>query len=394
MHQPPHADERPVPEPGAAPAPRSVHPLDMANGTRLWLVTGYGPVRQALSDPRFAKDSWEIMRILRERRIQAHQEIFSQALSHHMLNTDPPEHKRLRHMVNKGFTLRRVQRLRPRIEQITDQLLDAVEGQDSVDLIEALAFPLPITVICELLGVPEEDRRTFRSWTNAFVLTVEPEVFQDASVSMNAYIRELVAAKRASPGDDMISALATEDSESALDDEEIAAMAVLLLAAGHETTVNLIGNGALALVTHPEQFAELRADRSLLPGAIEEFLRYESPVNQATMRFTREPVEIGGVLIPADEFVMVNIDSANHDPERFPQPGRLDLKRDARGHVSFGHGIHFCLGAPLARLEAEVVFTRLLDRYKTIELTTPVAQLEWRSSTLMRGLESLPLRMA
>ncbi|CDR15599.1 cytochrome P450 family protein [Streptomyces iranensis] len=394
MHQPPHAAERPAPGPGAAPAARTVHPLEMANGTRLWLVTGYGPVRQALSDPRFAKDSWEIMRILRDRRIQAHQEIFSQALSHHMLNTDPPEHHRLRHMVNKGFTLRRVQRLRPRIEQITDQLLDAVQGQDSVDLIEALAFPLPITVICELLGVPEEDRRTFRSWTNAFVLAVEPEVFRDASVAMNAYIRELVAAKRAAPGDDMISALATEDSESALDDEEIAAMAVLLLAAGHETTVNLIGNGALALVTHPGQFAALRADRSLLPGAIEEFLRFESPVNQATMRFTKEPVEIGGVLIPEDEFVMVNVDSANHDPERFPQPGRLDLKRDARGHVSFGHGIHFCLGAPLARLEAEVVFTKLLDCFETIELATPVAQLEWRSSTLMRGLESLPLRMA
>ncbi|MBD3009710.1 MULTISPECIES: cytochrome P450 [unclassified Streptomyces] len=394
MHQPPHAAERPAPVPGAASAPRTVHPLEMANGTRLWLVTGYAPVRQALSDPRFAKDSWQIMRILRDRRIQAHQEIFSQALSHHMLNTDPPEHHRLRHMVNKGFTQRRVRRLRPRIEQITDQLLDAVQGQDSVDLIEALAFPLPITVMCELLGVPEEDRRTFRAWTNAFVLAVEPEVFRDASVSMDAYIRELVAAKRATPGDDMISALATEDSESALDDEEIAAMAVLLLAAGHETTVNLIGNGALALVTHPDQFAALRADRSLLPGAIEEFLRYESPVNQATLRFTKEPVEIGGVLIPEDEFVMVNVDSANHDPERFPQPGRLDLKRDARGHVSFGHGIHFCLGAPLARLEAEVVFTKLLDRFETIELATPVAQLEWRSSTLMRGLESLPLRMA
>ncbi|GAA2303203.1 cytochrome P450 [Streptomyces violaceusniger] len=350
-------------------------------------------MRQALSDPRFAKDSWQIMRILRDRRIQAHQEIFSQALSHHMLNTDPPEHHRLRHMVNKGFTQRRVRRLRPRIEQITDQLLDAVQGQDSVDLIEALAFPLPITVMCELLGVPEEDHRTFRAWTNAFVLAVEPDVFRDASVSMDAYIRELVAAKRAAPGDDMISALATEDSESALDDEEIAAMAVLLLAAGHETTVNLIGNGALALVTHPDQFAALRADRSLLPGAIEEFLRYESPVNQATLRFTKEPVEIGGVLIPEDEFVMVNVDSANHDPERFPQPGRLDLKRDARGHVSFGHGIHFCLGAPLARLEAEVVFTKLLDRFETIELATPVARLEWRSSTLMRGLESLPLHM-
>ncbi|MBI0298772.1 cytochrome P450 [Streptomyces sp. PRKS01-29] len=394
MHQPPHAAERPAPEPGAASAPRTVHPLEMANGTRLWLVTGYAPVRQALSDPRFAKDSWQIMRILRDRRIQAHQEIFSQALSHHMLNTDPPEHHRLRHMVNKSFTQRRVQRLRPRIEQITDQLLDGVRGQDRVDLIETLAFPLPITVMCELLGVPEEDRRTFRAWTNAFVLSVEPEVFRDASVSMDAYIRELVAAKRGAPGDDMISALATEDSESALDDEEIAAMAVLLLAAGHETTVNLIGNGALALVTHPDQFAALRADRSLLPGAIEEFLRYESPVNQATLRFTKEPVEIGGVLIPEDEFVMVNVDSANHDPERFPQPGRLDLKRDARGHVSFGHGIHFCLGAPLARLEAEVVFTKLLDRFETIELAAPVAQLEWRSSTLMRGLESLPLRMA
>ena len=302
-----------------------------------------------------------------------------------MLNTDPPEHQRLRQMVNKSFTQRRVQQLRPRIEQITDELLGhAVSGQDTVDLIDALAFPLPMGVMCELLGVPEEDRRTFRAWTNAFVLAVEPDVLKEASVSMDAYLRDMVAAKRAAPGDDMISALASEDSESALSDEEIAAMTVLLLAAGHETTVNLIGNGAWPLVTHPDQLAALRADRSLLPGAIEEFLRYDSPVNQATLRYTKEPIEIGGELIPEDEFVMVNVDSANHDPQRFPQPDRLDLSRDARGHVTFGHGIHFCLGAPLARLEAEIVFGKLLDRFEKIELATPVARLEWRSSTLMR----------
>ncbi|MGW6283452.1 cytochrome P450 family protein [Streptomyces sp. NPDC055107] len=366
----------------------------MANGFTLWLVTGYAQVRQALSDPRLAKDSHTTAQLLRDRSIQAHQALFGQALLHHMLNTDPPEHRRLRQMVNKGFTQRRVQALRPRIERITDDLLAAIGEDGPVDLIEALAFPLPITVICELLGVPEADRRTFRSWTNAFVLSVEPDVLQNALTSLDRYIHDLVAEKRRSPGDDIISGLVTEDGEDALTDDEVAAMAVLLLAAGHETTVNLIGNGVLALVTHPDQLAALRADRSLLPGAIEEFLRFESPVNQATLRYTDEAVEIGGTTIPAGEFVMINIDSANHDPERYPDPDRMDLRRDAGGHMAFGHGIHFCLGAPLARLEAEVVFGRLLDTFGGIELALPVERLEWRPSTLMRGLEKLPLRMA
>ncbi|MFJ2847518.1 cytochrome P450 [Streptomyces sp. SID4946] len=393
MSPTPQADGQSSTAPHQAPASQTVRPLEMTNGTRLWLITGYAEVRQALADPRIAKDSWQIMRILRERRIQVHQDIFSQAMAHHMLNTDPPEHHRLRQMVNKSFTMRRVQQLRPRIEQVTDELLDAVRGLDVVDVIDTLAFPLPIIVICELLGVPERDRNTFRAWISAFLLAVEPEVRLEASTAMDAYIRQQVAAKRAAPDDDMISVLATEESEDRLSDDEIVAMIVLLLAAGHETTVNLIGNGMLALVTHPAQFAELRADRSLLPGAIEEFLRYDGPVNQATLRFTSEPVEIGGRVIPEGEFVMLNIDSANHDPQRYADPDRFDLHRDARGHLSFGHGIHFCLGAPLARLEAEVVFGRLLDTFDEIELAAPVEQLEWRSSTLMRGLEKLPVRM-
>ena len=322
-----------------------------------------------------------------------------------MLNTDPPNHTRLRKLVTKAFTARRVAGLRPRVEAITASLLDAIEarvavlkdagGEDAIDLIEAFAFPLPVTVICELLGVPARDRAQFRQWSNAIVASEgEPGSFRTAGAAMYHYFTRLVAAKRAQPADDMVSALIeARDSGDSLDERELIAMLFLLLVAGHETTTNLIASGALALLTNPAELARLRCDPSLLPGAVEELLRYTNPLNHATDRFTLEPVEIGGVTIPAREWVLCATSSANRDPHRFGDPDRLDVGRDAGGHVAFGHGIHYCLGAPLARLEGEVAFGALFGRFPGLSLAADPATLRWRPSSLIHGLEALPVRI-
>ena len=371
-----------------------IRQIAMTSGFRPWLITGYAEARAALADLRFAKDSRRVAELLDRKSLHGSDSMFGQSLSHHMLNTDPPEHGRLRKLVNKAFTPRAVEQLRPRVEEICADLLAPMRGQDELDLLEAFAVPLPIRMICELLGVPEADRAVFRGWSNTLVSALPAAVQAPASAAMSDYLHGLVRAKRAEPAGDMLSALATvTEAGDRLTDGELVAMAFLLLAAGHETTVNLIGNGVLALVTHPAQLAALRADRSRLPAAIEEFLRYDGPVSQATLRFTAEPVEIGGTPIPAGEFVLVSLDAANHDRRRYAEPDAFDIGRDAAGHLAFGHGIHYCLGAPLARLEAEVAFTGLLDAYERIELAVPADRLEWRFSVVMRGLERLPVRL-
>jgi cytochrome P450 len=371
-----------------------IRQIVMTSGFRPWLITGYAEARAALADQRFAKDSRRVAELLDRYSLHGSDSMFGQSLSHHMLNTDPPEHGRLRKLVNKAFTPRAVEQLRPRAEDICADLLAAMAGQQELDLLEAFAVPLPIRMICELLGVPEADRAVFRGWSNTLVSALPQDVLDEASAAMSSYLHGLIRAKRDDPDSDMLSALATvSEGGDRLTDDELVSMAFLLLAAGHETTVNLIGNGVLALLTHPDQLAALRADRSRLPNAIEEFLRYDGPVNQATLRFTAEPVEIFGARIPEGEFVMISIDSANHDGHRYPDPDVLDIGRDPAGHLAFGHGIHYCLGAPLARLEAEVAFSGLLDSFDRIELAVPADQLEWRFSVVMRGLERLPVRL-
>jgi cytochrome P450 len=313
-----------------------------------------------------------------------------------MLNSDPPDHTRLRRLVATAFTMRRVELLRPRVAEITEDLLAGLAGQDEVDLVDAFAFPLPVTVICELLGVPHADRDAFRAWSTTLVSAGEAETLAVAGRDMAAYLRQLIAAKRAAPADDMVSALvqAHEDDGDRLTEAELVAMAFLLLVAGHETTVNLIANGVLALLRHPDQLAALRGDPALLSGAVEEFLRYDGPISHATLRYTVEPVELSGVTIPAGEFVVVSLSSANRDGDRFPDADRLDITRAAGGHLAFGHGIHFCLGAPLARLEGQIAIGRLLDRFPGLSLAVDPDQLRWRNSTLLRGLESLPVRLS
>ena len=381
-----------------------VTPVLFPNGERQWLITRYADVRAALADPRLHKDwagkltgpDWS-------------PDPVTGYLTKHLLNSDPPDHTRLRRLVSKGFTARRVAGLRPRVEAITSALLDAMDarlraGESEVDLIEAFAFPLPVIVICELLGIPASDRDDFKQWSHAMLASVgEPGQFRAAATSMYHYFRELLEEKRRAPSDDLVSALiavrdadeadGSADSAAPFDERELVAMLFLLLVAGHETTANLIASGALALLTHPAELDRLRRDPSLLPGAVEELLRYANPLNHATERFTLEPVEIGGVTIPAREWVLCVTSSANHDPARFADPARLDVGRDASGHVAFGHGIHYCLGAPLARLEGEVAFGGLLARFPSLSLAVGPSQLRWRPSSLIHGLETLPVRL-
>jgi cytochrome P450 len=373
-----------------------VHPVVLPRGLRAWLVTRYADVRAALADPKLHKDSRRIGDLFERNHTEPNSRMVgTEALSYHMLNSDPPDHERLRRLVTKAFTARRIERMRPRIEEITAGLLAGIADRTEFDLLDEFAFPLPITVICELLGVPTEDRDDFRLWSNTLLSGGSPEEVRAAAGNMSQYLVDLVAGKRTAPGDDIVSALVqASDDEDRLSEREITAMAFLLLVAGHETTVNLIGNGILALMRNPEQFAALRADRSLLPGAIEEFLRYEGPVTNATLRYTTEPTEIGGVTVPAGSFVVLALGSANRDPDRYHDPDRLDVERDVSGHVAFGHGIHYCLGAPLARLEAEIAFTGLLDTFDRIDIAVPNEDLRWRSGFVIRGLHQLPVRVA
>jgi cytochrome P450 len=368
-------------------AERPVSAVVMPGGMPAWLVTGYAEARAALADPRLGKTvpGWH-----------PDPDSIYAALDRHMLNSDPPDHKRLRRLVNKAFTARRVEELRPRITSITAELLDEMSAQREVDLLASFAFPLPITVICELLGVPVADRDEFRVWSATIVSnTVTPEVFMNDATAMVRYIRALLAAKRREPVDDLLSALVlARDEGDRLRENELVSMVFLLLVAGHETTVNLIASGMLALMLNPGEFDRLRADRSLLGGAVEELLRYVNPVNHATYRFAAEPVEIGGARIGPGEPVVVALSSANRDPSRYAEPDRLDLGRDSSGHLAFGHGIHYCLGAPLARLEAEIAFGGLLERFGSMTLAVPAESLRWRPSTLIHGLEALPVVLA
>jgi cytochrome P450 len=352
----------------------------------VWLVTRYDDVRAALADPRFSKD-WRYT-LPPENRAAA-----PPAWPPMMILADPPDHTRLRRLVSRSFTLRRVAALRPRVEEIAAALLDRLPEGGECDLMAEFAVPLPVLVICELLGVPTRDRDRFRAWSAAMIDQGAADG-AEATGLMAAYLAELVARKRAEPDDALLSALVrlADDDGDRLSAEELVAMGMLLLIAGHETTMNLLGNAVLGLLTHPDQLALLRAHPDLLPRALEEFLRWDSPVWNAPVRFATEDVALGGVTIPAGAVVQLTLGAANRDAGRFPAADRLDVERDAAGHVAFGHGIHFCLGAPLARLEGEVALGALLARFPDLALAVDPAQLVHRRSTLVRGLTALPVR--
>ena len=365
---------------------RPVAPVRMPAYGRAWIVTRYADVRTVLTDPRFAKDVHRWPGGGRARPSEA------TGVYAHMLHADPPDHTRLRRLVQKAFTPRRAA-LRPRAEEIAAGLLDemAAAPGDVTDLLGAYARPLPIAVLCELLDIPEADR----AWIAVTVAAYDDrEQQQRLERELAAYFAELIAARRSEPGDDLVSALVCDSGAAdALTGNELVSTVFLLVMAGFDTTVNLIASGTLALLTHPGEKTRLRQDPSLLPAAVEELLRFTNPVNHANDRFTTEDVPVGDVVIPAGEWVLPAISSANRDPAQFPDPDRLDLGRDTSGQVAFGHGIHHCLGAPLARMEAEVALGALLARFPRISVALPASELRWRPVSLMNGLESLPVRL-
>jgi cytochrome P450 len=313
-----------------------------------------------------------------------------------MLVSDPPDHTRLRTLVQKAFTPRMVDHLRPRIQSVVDELLDkALEGGGEFDLIEHLAYPLPVIVIAELLGVPAEDRATFHDWSAALAASLDPlvtsEMMDRAWVSrdaLHAYLRGIISERRRNPRGDLISALvAVEEQGDTLSEPELVVMCTLLLIAGHETTVNLIGNGMQALLRHPDQLTRLRERPALITPAIEELLRFDPPV-QMTGRMLLEDVQLGGKTIPAGEFVLPLLGAANRDPNQFSNPDQLDISRNPNPHVAFGRGIHFCLGAPLARVEGQIVIGSLIRRCPNLRLN---GQPKRRDQITLRGLDSLPV---
>ncbi|MEV7403115.1 cytochrome P450 [Streptomyces sp. NPDC091267] len=361
-----------------------VHAVRTDDFDRVWLVVGYDEGRTVLADQRFGKD-WRTL---------PGQVGTGDPINANMLEMDAPDHTRLRKLVAREFTPRRVEALRPRVQQITDGLLDAMLPAGQADLVDALAFPLPMTVICELIGVPDLDRDGFRRLSNDVVSPAGAQEEGEAVRAMGAYLAELIENRRRSPGDDLLSALiaARYEDDKGLSPDELVGMAFLLLVAGHETTVNLISNGVRALLAHPAQLADLRADFGLIDGAVEEMLRYEGPVETATFRFTREPVTIGSTRIAAGEPVLVALAGGDRDPARFPQPDSFDIRRDAQGHLAFGHGVHFCLGAPLARMEGRIAIRTLLERCPGLELDPDAGEPDWLPGMLIRGTRTLPVR--
>lgn len=377
-----------------------VHQIAGPDGLPVWLVTRYVDVREALADPRLALD--------RRHALPGNYRGFSlpPALDANLLNMDQPDHTRIRRLVSRAFTPRRVELLRPSIERIADQLLTEIELLGRADLLAGYAAPLPITVICDLLGVPVDDRPDFRSWTDALVAP-DPERPQDAKAAVVALLRfltALIARKRADPGDDLLSALITvRDTETGtstsaatdgdrLSEDELTSLAFLILFAGYENTVHLIANAVLALLQRPEQLAELRANPALIGPAVEEFARFDGPAPLAIRRFPREDVEIGGVRVPAGETVLLALASANRDPAQFTDPDRLDLTRRDTAHLALGHGIHYCLGAPLARLETEIALSALLSHFPALTLDEAAGPIRHRPSMRARGLLALPVR--
>lgn len=357
-----------------------------SSGHSSYLVTGYAEARQALSDPRLSKNTAAFFADKGSRR-RLHP-----AVAHNMLASDPPQHTRLRKLVTNAFTTGAVAELRPFIAQVTDALLDEWPVGEQVDLVASLAVPLPVIVICELLGVPEGDRPEIQRWSAELFAAGKPDLIDAASHAVADYMTGLIAAKRLRPGDSLLDRLiSARDGNDQLSEEELVSLAVLLLVAGHETTTNFLGNAALALLQHPAELERLRNNLEDIPASLDELLRFDSPVSTATFRFTTEAVTLGDTEIPAGVPVLVALGAANRDPERFPSPDQLNLEREAAGHLSFGHGIHRCVGAPLARAEAGIALSAILSRFPGIRLAVLPDQLDWRRTRLVRGLASLPV---
>lgn len=366
-----------------------VHRVHVPGSGDAWLVVTREAVRAALTDPRLRNDirhsaTWETDG--------------GHAVGRNMLQSDPPHHTRLRRLVADRFTPARVTALRPRIETVAGGLLDRLPRTGTADLVSAFALPLPVTVICDLLGVPGADRAAFHRWSHELVMPTGQEAAAASAAALTSYLTELIAGKTRTPDGSLLADLAAaagppDDAETGLAAGELLGMAFLLLVAGHETTVNLISATVHSLLTHPDQLALLRADPALTAAAIEESLRFAAPAHSGAFRFAAEPLDLAGTPVAAGDAVLVSLAAACRDPLAFPDPDRFDLTRRPRGHLAFGHGAHHCLGAPLARAEAAVALCLLLERHPSLALAADPGSLTWRTSTLLRGLTSLPVRL-
>jgi vitamin D3 1,25-hydroxylase len=376
----------PYPAYQALRSEQPVQRVRMGDGD-VWMVSRYADVRAALADPRLSKD-WRYT-LPAEQRTE-----YPATPLPMMILMDPPDHTRLRKLVSRSFTLRRMEELRPRVAQIADELLADLPTTGSVDIMARYALLLPVFVICELLGVPAEDRDDFVAWSNAMVDAAGNSDAGDAGGNLYGYMARLVQAKREHPDDALMSALIqVADDEDRLSEEELIAMGMMLLIAGHETTVNLIGNGLLGLLTHPDQLKLLQERPELINQAVEEFLRWDSPVHTTPARFAAVDVEYGGVTIPAGATVVLSLAAANRDDDRFAEVEELKVDRDAGGHVAFGHGLHHCLGAQLARIEGQEAIGKLIARRPQLRLAVDPADLVYRHSTLVRGLREMPVEL-
>ena len=365
--------------------------------TPIWFVASAKDVDAVLKNDRVFSLDW---------RQAADPELVEQAertmgvwelVNRHLLTLEGEDHRRLRTLVSKAFTPRIVSDMRPRIQAIADQLLDQVEGQETMDLVEQYAFPLPIAVIAEMLGIPYEDRHKFRVWSNAFVTpAVTPDENARATqhiMDFVSYLSALFEERRAEPRSDLISALLqAEEAGDRLSTPELFSMVVLLIIAGHETTVTLIGNATLALMQHPELMQHLRAHPEEMPAAVEEFLRYDSPVERSVTRYVTTDIELGGKQLRRGEMVIAVLSSANRDERQFVNADELDIERQNKNHAAFGRGVHYCLGAPLARMEAEIALNTLLRRLPGLRLAVAVEELVYRQVPLFHSLKSLPVR--
>lgn len=368
-----------------------VHEVRLADGHPAWLVVGHAEARAALTDPRLSKDMHAAL--ARSGEVVA-EGLPGPALARHVLAVDPPDHTRLRRMATPAFTRRRVERLEERVRAIVHGLLDGLAARDGVvDLVAGFAFPLPFTVICELLGIPEPDRAALGRWFRTLLAQDQGPDAVAASESIVGYLTELLDLKRAEPAEDLVTDLVVAARDGALTRQEMLSTIFQLVVAGHDTTTSLVGNATVALLRHPAQRDALVADPELAPRVVEETMRWDAPVPHSTFRYTTEEILVGDVLIPAYAQVIVSLAAANRDPARYRDPETFDIFRDDGGHLALGHGIHHCLGAPLARMEGRIALGALHTRFPAMRLAVDPDELRWGhgDGLVLRGLSALPV---
>lgn len=369
---------------------RETAPVYFSPAFRGWILTRYADIVRVLQDPRCGVDRTQSKMFQKLDLFGALSPEFGATVRTTLLMQDPPNHTRLRRLVNKAFTPRVVEQLRPRIQEIVDLLLDQAKSRGRMQLVADLAYPLPVQIIAEMLGIASEDQAKFKKWSDTLTVLLDPlqaeggmRPVERAYEELSAYMRNVFASRRKEPRDDLISALVrVEEDGETLNEIELLSLCTLILGAGHETTTNLIGNAAMALLEQPAERRRLQDDPTLVRSAVEEFLRFDSPV-QMTDRVAKEEVEIDGHRVRTGELIGLCLGAANRDPDQFPNPDRFDVGRKDNAHVAFGHGVHFCLGAQLARIEAQVVFERLLVTFP--DLRGPLAPVEWKRSIVLRG---------